>query len=242
MVISVSAWRDYVGKLRAINEKAARDMTEWMDKVGWGQRTVEDVIAYAAALSHWYGEAAAALACEMYDAIAEASHVHVPPAVPAETADLGEVAAAITKASEQAPSTVPSTVGRLVKQAGADTMLRNALRDGAEAAWVPNGDTCAFCIMLASNGWQRQSFSAASRHAKHIHSNCDCEYAVRFNGRGGVAGYDPNRYLEQYNAAEGGDWYDKVNSIRREQYKANGDKIREQKRIAYAERKNSQDT
>lgn len=28
-------------------------------------------------------------------------------------------------------------------------MLKNALRDGAEFAWVSNGDTCAFCMTLA---------------------------------------------------------------------------------------------
>lgn len=48
-------------------------------------------------------------------------------------------------------------VSRLVKRAGADTTLKNAQRDGAEFAWVPHGDSCAFCLTLASRGWQRAS-------------------------------------------------------------------------------------
>ena len=71
-------------------------------------------------------------------------------------------------------------------------------------------------------------------HAEHIHVNCDCEYGVRFDGKSNVAGYDPDKYLEQYNNAEGTKPQDKINSMRREQYKINGDKIREQKRDLYA--------
>ena len=58
------------------------------------------------------------------------------------------------------PEEMGGAVGRLVKQAGADTTPQNALRVGAEFAWVPSGDTCAFCITLASRGWQRASRKA----------------------------------------------------------------------------------
>ena len=92
-------------------------------------------------------------------------------------------------------------VSRLVKQAGADTTLKNAIRDGAEWAWVPHGDTCPFCITLASNGWQPASKKALKGdHAQHIHAHCDCEYAIRFDSSTTVAGYDPDKgyYLLLY--------------------------------------------
>ncbi len=131
-----------------------------------------------------------------------------------------------------------SAVGRLVKQAGADTTLRNALRDGAEFAWVPSGDTCAFCITLASRGWQRASKKAIKGgHAEHIHSNCDCTYAIRFDGKGGVAGYDPEKYLRMYEGAEGDTPREKINALRRENYAEHKEEINAQKRAAYAERK-----
>ena len=129
----------------------------------------------------------------------------------------------------------PGRVSRLVKRAGADTTLKNAVRDGAEWAWVPHGDTCPFCITLASNGWQKASSKVLKGgHADHIHANCDCEFAVRFDGSTTVAGYDPEKYLRQYRAA-GSD----VNAMRRIDYAARKDAINAQKRAAYAARKAS---
>ena len=167
----------------------------------------------------------------MYDAAAEASGVTLPPAEPAETASREEVARMVN-GNRNSPPNLQSGVSRLVKQAAADTTLKNAIRDGAEFAWVPHGDTCPFCIMLAGNGWQKAGKKTLDgSHAKHIHANCNCEYAVRFDSRTTVAGYDPEKYLAQYNAA-GCD----INQMRRIQYAANRDRINAQKRAAYAAR------
>ena len=123
----------------------------------------------------------------------------------------------------------PTGVSRLVKRAGADTTLKNAVRDGAEWAWAPHGDTCPFCITLASNGWQKASSKVLKGgHAEHIHANCDCEFAIRFDHSTTVAGYDPEKYLRQYRAA-GSD----VNAMRRIDYAARKDAINAQKRAAY---------
>ena len=109
---------------------------------------------------------------------------------------------------------IPGNVFR--QELEAPTTLQNALRDGAEFAWIPAGETCAFCLTLASNGWQRASKQAIKKgHAEHIHSNCDCAYAVRFNSRTNVAGYDPDRYRSMYRHAEGRTPQDKINSMRR---------------------------
>lgn len=179
-------------------------------------------------------ERAAKAAAAAYD-MAEASGADVPPAVPAEPADYNETAKMVN-ATKQSPPQLQGGVSRLVKRAGADTTLKNAIRDGAEWAWVPHGDTCAFCITLASRGWQRASKKALKGdHAEHIHAHCNCEYAVRFDSRTTVAGYDPEKYLTQYNA-HGGD----INAMRREQYAKNKDKINDQKRAAYAARMDRQ--
>lgn len=193
-----------------------------------------NTVDYAYALATKYGEASASLACEMYDALAAAQGVTVPPAEPAATATYQETAKAIIGTEKNRRNSVPATVGRLVKQAGADTMLKNAARDGAEFAWIPRGDTCAFCIMLASRGWQRQRKKA---HAEHIHANCDCNYSVRFDGKSTVAGYKPEKYRQMYDNADGRSWEDKVNSMRREFYAENSAAINAQKRSAYAKRK-----
>ena len=197
-----------------------------------GTGDADALITYAAALVTKYGEGSAELACQMYDALAETANAGVPAAEPAAPADYGEVARMVNATKNQNPANLPNGVSRLVKRAGADTTLKNAVRDGAEWAWVPHGDTCPFCITLASNGWQKASSKVLKGgHAEHIHANCDCEFAIRFDHNTTVAGYDPEKYLAQYNAA-GGD----INKMRRVNYAANKERINAQKRAAYAAR------
>lgn len=162
---------------------------------------MDAAVEVAYALATKYGEGAAAMSCEMYDAIAALSGVTLPPAEPAATAtyeDAAKTVWGIMKHSDK-PESVGSGVGRLVKMAGVDTTIKNGMRDGAQFAWVPHGDTCAFCLMLASNGWRNISKKALKKgHAEHIHSNCDCTYAVRFDDKSDVAGYDPEKYRAFY--------------------------------------------
>ena len=223
----------YHARLSKLNEKAGQQMAEYV--AAHGTEDGPALIAYANALVTKYGEGSAELACQMYDALAEAQGVTLPAAEPAATAEYGEVARMVNATKRQNPANLPNGVRRLVKRAGADTTLHNAIRDGAEWAWVPHGDTCPFCIMLASNGWQKASAKLLKGgHAEHIHANCDCEFAVRFDGSTSVAGYDPEKYLRQYRAA-GSD----VNAMRRIDYAAHRERINAQKRAAYAARKAS---
>jgi len=232
MQISAKTWNEYITRLSRLNQKAGQLMREYIDRHGTADTA--DLIAYAYGLVTKYGEGSAELACQMYDALAEAQGALVPAAEPAETASYNEVARMVNATKDQNPANLPNGVSRLVKRAGADTSLRNAARDGAEWAWVPHGDTCPFCRMLASNGWQKASKNLLKKgHAQHIHANCDCEFAVRFSREFDVSGYDPEAYLRQYRDA-GSD----VNAMRRIDYAARKDAINAQKRAAYAARKN----
>lgn len=227
MRITATAWAAYTQQLAKLNKKAGQLMADYIAAHGTGD--TDALIAYAHALVTKYGEGSAELACQMYDALAAAARAGVPAAEPAEPASYGEVARMV-QATKASPPQMQRGVSRLVKRAGADTTLKNALRDGAEFAWVPQGDTCAFCLTLASRGWQKASQAAIKGgHAEHIHANCDCEYAIRFDGRSTVAGYDPDEYLHQYRAA-GSD----VNALRRVNYAKNRERINAQKRAAYA--------
>ena len=149
MRIPETSWTDYIVRLSRINQKAGELMRLYIEKHGTGD--AQALIQYAHALVTKYGEGSAELACQMYDAAAEASGVTLPPAEPAETASREEVARMVN-GNRNSPPNLQSGVSRLVKQAAADTTLKNAVRDGAEWAWVPHGDTCPFCITLASNG------------------------------------------------------------------------------------------
>lgn len=231
MQITAKTWNEYITRLSRLNQKAGQLMRQYIDTHGTGD--ADALITYAAALVTKYGEGSAELACQMYDALAEAANAGVPAAEPAEPADYGEVARMVNATKSQNPANLPNGVSRLVKRAGADTTLKNAVRDGAEWAWVPHGDTCPFCITLASNGWQKASSKVLKGgHAEHIHANCDCEFAIRFDHSTTVAGYDPEKYLKQYRDA-GGD----INKMRRVNYAANRKRINAQKRAAYAARR-----
>lgn len=228
MQITAKTWDKYISRLSHLTQKAGQLMREYIGS--HGTENTADLIAYAYGLVTKYGEGSAELACQMYDALAEAANARVPAAEPAEPADYGEVARMVNATKNQNPANLPNGVSRLVKRAGADTTLKNAVRDGAEWAWVPHGDTCPFCITLASNGWQKASSKVLKGgHADHIHANCDCEFAIRFDHNTTVAGYDPEKYLKQYRDA-GGD----INKMRRVNYAANKERINAQKRAAYA--------
>ena len=228
MQITAKTWNEYITRLSRLNQKAGQLMREYIGS--HGTESTDDLIAYAYGLVTKYGEGSAELACQMYDALAEAANAGVPAAEPAAPADYGEVARMVNATKNQNPANLPNGVSRLVKRAGADTTLKNAVRDGAEWAWVPHGDTCPFCITLASNGWQKASSKVLKGgHAEHIHANCDCEFAIRFDHNTTVAGYDPDKYLKQYRDA-GGD----INKMRRVNYAANKERINAQKRAAYA--------
>ena len=239
MDITAEAWQTFIRKLRRVNEAAAQKILGYLTAnpvQSYADR--QRLIEYAYLVAQKYGEGAAALACQMYDEIAAASGAAVPTALPAATPSVGEVAKTVTGTLKSGNvNIVADSIGRLVKQTGVDTTMKNALRDGAEWAWIPSGDTCAFCITLASRGWQRASRDAIKNgHAEHIHANCDCTYAVRFNKRTNVAGYRPEEYLAMYENAEGSTPTEKINAMRREFYAENKEEINEQKRSAYEKR------
>lgn len=234
MTLTLDEWTRYRDLLAKLNKKAADEFRDavWTANgrwhgVGIGNIPRDELIEFAYGLVTKYGEASAALSAEMYDAIAALSEANVPEAIVAETVTIEEVGKTINGALNysQSEEYVSAAVGRLVKQAGQDTTLRNALRDGAEFAWIPAGETCAFCLTLASRGWQYASKRALKNgHAEHIHSNCDCAYAIRFSEKDDVEGYDPDRYLSMYDNADGRTPQQRINAMRRDAYAADKNK------------------
>ena len=249
MTISQSDWNAYITRLRRINEQAAKEMTGWMKQ--YGLDDVDALINHAYAVVNKYGTASSQLAADMYDATAELSGKYLEPAELAEMPTYRYVSGTIRRALNltQNIDMIAAVAGRLVKQAAQDTTLKNAKRDGAQFAWIPHGATCAFCIMLGSNGWKNISKQAFKNgHARHIHPNCDCAYAVRFDSESNIDGYDPDAMQRfYYSSIEQADESDHeyegkkknyaVNAMRRRIYKQNKEQINAQKRSAYEKRK-----
>lgn len=246
MRITRKVWDQYIDDLRTINETAANKIKTYFESRAWASTTgplteqnYATLIDYCYGVTTKYGEAAAELTAQMYDAVAATERKLVEAAIPAETATYNEVASTVvsTLTTTENAEALAASVGRLVKMSGVDTTMQNALRDKAEWAWIPHGMTCAYCIMLASQGWHKATVDAIKNgHAEHIHPNCDCTYAVRFDTSSEVAGYRPEEYREIYDNADGRTGRQKLNSMRREFYARNKEVINEQKRDAYAKR------
>lgn len=230
--ISKKEWDTYIALMRQVNEKAAMDLVSYMRR-RFGEGVIDpttltseqrkELIDYAYAIVNKYGEASAALAAEMYDATAILEGRFLAPAELAPIAEYGDVARAVNGTILQSGNfeEIASAAARWVKMAGADTTLHNAIRDGAQFAWIPAGMTCAFCLTLASRGWQPASMQIIKDgHAEHIHSNCDCQYAVRYSEKTVFEGYEPEEYLSMYRHAEGRTPQERINSMRRAAYAA----------------------
>lgn len=240
MTISAYSFNQFQIVLGKISTRAAYELQRWLKAQG-GLAAVERqrLIDYAYVLATKYGEATSALAAEWYDQLAAAAGRTLPAAELAPTATYAETAKAVNGVLKvsQNEEMLSGAVQRLVKMPGADTTLNNAIRDGAEVAWIPRGDTCAFCIALASRGWVKASKQLVKNgHAEHIHAHCDCTYEVRYDENTTVAGYDPDRYKAMYDEAPGRNSTQKINAMRREFYAENADEINAQKRSAYEKR------
>ena len=251
--ITQSEWKRYIARLRRINNKAADEFRDFIiSKGGYNNIDRQKLIDYGYGLATKYGEASAAVSAEMYDAVAMLSGASVPAALPAETATYSDVAKTVNGIIKNTANEdiLAQGIGRLVKMAGTDTILSNAYRDrpknkgskrkhtGAQVAWVPSGDTCPFCIMLASAGWRNQTQWGDNQHTEQIHANCDCNYAVRFNDNLQIEGYEPEEYKQMYDDADpGGSQEDKLNAMRRDAYAQNKAEINAQKRSNYEKRK-----
>lgn len=270
MYISTKDWKAYIDKLRALNNEAAQKIIRYVQLHGFAD--TEALIRYCYAIVEKYGTGSAALSAAMYDATALMQGAAVPAAELASVASYGDVAKTVHGVLKTSSNVneLAGAVTRWVKKAGCDTTLQNAVRDshsntmyssgrrkygkkantGAQFAWIPSGDTCAFCLALAANGWQWQTRQGAASHAEHIHSNCDCTYAVRFGNEGGIEGYDPDEITAQISAdlkaqgmnADPDDYYhgafnsDVINAIRRQNYAENKEEINAQKRSTYEKR------
>lgn len=241
MVISQKTWNKYIEKLAQVNKEATDKVRKYIDTFGIPDthQEREDMIDYAYSISTVYGEAAAALSCEMFDAVALASgkFVVAEPAEVATMSEVGETVNGVLKRSQDS-EVLSSAVGSLAKRAGCDTTLKNAEKYGAQFAWIPAGVTCAYCLMIASNGWRYMSKSAMKNgHAEHIHANCDCTYAVRFDEDTKYRGYNPDKLYSEWKSAKGSTEEDKLNYMRRKYYEENRETILKQKSDWYEKSK-----
>ena len=92
-----------------------------------------------------------------------------------------------------------------IRDTGDSNLWRDYSRGLVGGKWcrVPVGDTCAWCMMLASQGaWYLSEESALGKTAGHYHDNCDCK-AVYHASPESIEGYtELKKYKSMYYKAE----------------------------------------
>lgn len=160
-----------------------------------------------------YGGVAATVAADFYEEMRDAAGApgrYTP--VPVAAFDLDDLAARIRWSVGPLYSGNPdpdAALGRLethvdefTLQQGRETIAESVARDPAGPRWarVPLGDTCSFCITLASRGAVYRSAESAGEGRK-FHGKCDCQATPVWPNEPLPEGYDPDALYEQYNAA-----------------------------------------
>ena len=130
---------------------------------------------------------------------------------------------------EKFKSDVADVTKYYVKRAAQENMIKNCDKAEVRYARVPTGfETCSFCFMLASRGFEyRDEMTAGSLHK--FHKDCDCIVVPGARGRTKIDGYDPegmHRRWESCEKAIGGS----------KQAKVEWDALDEAKKSEYLER------
>ena len=250
--VSGRAWQQYTKRLEAQRNAAKQDAYDWVmrhaddafgNKLGFLAATRKMMVT----ASNYHGRSTSALAAEWFDQMARAEGADAAKAIVATEAvevRAKRMAIAANKSwgkikigdIEGFASAIAAAVAADVKRQATDTMLFNAAKNGSEFAWIPEGgETCAYCIAVAAAGWTpARRATAMGDHKDHIHDNCLCEFAIRFNDDTKYASYDSSKYKEQYDNAEGSTSRQKINSMRRDYYAENSKEIKERQRELYA--------
>lgn len=159
-----------------------------------------------------FGDAAASIACSAYDVTMDElgidtspAQIHNPVSVPKAQATVNYFVHNVTPDNFNAfAQAMAERAYNDVGCAANDTTIKNAERDyskGARYARVPTGkETCGFCVMLASRGFDyksRQSAGDMGFGFNRFHDRCDCR-VVAGDEFTEVEGYDPDWLYSVY--------------------------------------------
>ena len=197
-------------QVTAISADAMAKVLEVLERVEWTPDNIaecrEIVAAALAAVLPTYTDVSAQAGADFYDACRE---LCVGEAMGAEAlsgfdfaSTYGALRAIVQdvvdeKPIEQFNAKVLERVDREIRRAANVSVAENTRRDPLKPKYarVPSGaDTCSFCLMLASFGFNTGSREAAA----HTHANCDCRIVPQWGGDS-VEGYDPDEMYGRYN-------------------------------------------
>lgn len=96
-------------------------------------------------------------------------------------------------------------IGDMISAALRAQTQRSIRRDPTKPHWarVPQGKSCAFCVMLASRGFAYASEEAAGGEGNKYHDDCHCRIIPSW-GKQTITGYDPDKLLAMWKRSKEG--------------------------------------
>ena len=180
----------------------------------WDGITFDEAMEIAKRIAEKFAFFGAELGAQWYDFCSEVAGVNVPPAelYPLEAEDIATSAEAYKQdAQGKTPSQVfdeflTEQIAKSRQATESANLHRDYNRGRVPGRWarVPVGETCAWCLMLASQGaWYLSRESALREEAGKYHKRCDCK-AVYHADPDDIAGYqgDLDDYKRMYYDAD----------------------------------------
>ena len=197
------------GLVRTQLVEAAVD--EFNDSVHSGM-TRDEVIAEATRIAEKFAMWGCELGAQWYDLCSELAGLSVDPATydAPNPADFDGAARRASDYYEEGNANafadfLQSVINDSIRTTGSNNLWRDYERGLAGGKWarVPVGQTCAWCLMLASQGaWYLSERSALGDTPDHYHRDCNC-IAVYHADAESIAGYtELRKYKEIYYDAE----------------------------------------
>lgn len=175
--------------------------------------TREEVVEIATRIAYKFRMLGAELGAQWYDLCSELAGINADPAyVPEQYIDgikrRAEIAANRDSTRilyDAFNSYLENEVNESIRLTGSANLWRDYERGICKGKWarVPVGETCAWCLMLASQGaWYLSEESALGVDPGHYHDGCDCK-AVYHAAPEEISGYsDLGRFKRMYYDAD----------------------------------------
>ena len=106
--------------------------------------------------------------------------------------------------NDASPERLEAAAQRLIMKPARETIVRSAGRDPARARWarIPQGVTCAFCLVMASRGavylTEQSAGGGPGEDMFKYHNWCDCQPTPFWSGDPYPESYDPDALERKY--------------------------------------------
>lgn len=182
--VTVEQLHDYNDKLSAVRSEAGnyfKKLARAEDLMKLGEEARKKAIYHAAVDAvNSFTDAAGSAACDFFDA-------HVTDARPSSIApqpwfikrrlyeNIEKYAKTHKLGDDEFVRLLAEEVGGEVVQHANRTTIHNAVKNNLCYARVPFGNSCAFCLMLASRGFVYKTETTAGEDKGHYHARCRCK-------------------------------------------------------------------